>query len=69
MMKWIKTSIRTPNNHEKVLAWNKFIGEVVRTWHDNDWFSEHGISTMDYKNNIECITHWMPLPNPPESNP
>ena len=59
-MEWIKCSERMPPKRIYVIAcdgdgsmWVAFLSERM-TWDDGDFFD-----------NIQGITHWMPLPPPP----
>lgn len=59
--KWISIEEKLPELMRTVLVCTKF-DNIYIAWHlgNNDWRSCEG--------NIQNITHWMPLPNLPESN-
>ena len=67
-MEWIKCSDRLPENYEKVICWD---GEtqITATHNDGLFFQdiEYCFSLTAVDNVIDnAITHWMPLPKPPE---
>ena len=55
---WISVSDRLPDNNSTVLAWESQGFAFVDTW-------EYGSFKVG-DNNGANITHWMPLPEPPE---
>lgn len=72
-MKWISVEDKLPQSHEEVMIWpiiNSY-GERRTAWigMDGDWLyaleTEHVCD--DFKVETE-ITHWMPLPKPPEDS-
>lgn len=63
-MEWIKCSERMPDPDSKVIAytsWGQIIFDMHYMWskYDSEWISE---ATM-WRG---IVTHWMPIPNPPE---
>ena len=53
---WIPVTERLPREQETVLIWGKQ-GVILLDWrHDNKWSC------------FRDVTHWMPLPKPPESD-
>lgn len=61
-MKWISVEDRLPNNLEIVLV-NGESDNDLRKGFDTAWIAPGcGWTSWHCKN----ITHWMPLPNPPE---
>jgi Protein of unknown function (DUF551) len=62
---WIKCSDRLPDNKDIVLVINKY-GEmaVCRT---NKNSLDYIFMLNDTSHQIKDITHWMPLPAPPET--
>ena len=75
-MKWIKTSERLPEKSMQCLCYKKYIwnrrgveGAFYQTEIlafnnvHNCWDNEDG---DDYNCDIETVTHWMPLPEPPK---
>ncbi len=61
MNKWISVKDGLPVNYQDVIMVNYRDGDVVAGYcHDGDWYSELYGGTE-----IDGITHWMPLPEPP----
>jgi len=65
-LKWIKVSESLPENLSSVIGCfdqnkvgNFYYQEMDKKWYQDGWGNELS-RTFD-------ITHWMPLPNPPES--
>ena len=64
---WIAVTERLPKLHEEVLVCNKDYGlselgfAMVAVWDGTNW-----IETWNKIDAIHCITHWMPLPEPPK---
>ncbi len=64
-MKWIKCSDRVPEPHTDVVVFEKYRScETIKIGHrlgceEYDWVDDHLFP-------LDKITHWMPLPNPPE---
>lgn len=62
-MNWIKCSEKMPEIGVSVLAvWNRgvqvlFVHSMTGMWDDGDYWSCIG---------LDEVTHWMPLPQPPE---
>ena len=64
VQKWIPCSEHMPEKHTEVLAYSPFWGKiVVAMWCGEFWLEQW---TDDDLQQSE-ITHWMPLPAPPES--
>lgn len=62
--RWIPCSELMPEKHIEVLAYSPFWGKaVVAMWGGEFWLEQW---TDDDLQQSE-ITHWMPLPEPPES--
>lgn len=60
MSEWIKCSERMPEPYEYVLVTDGFVGcEVMRVNSDGYWGPAKSLYRGD-------ISHWMPLPEPPE---
>lgn len=60
---WISVKDRLPAKHERVLIYDSVCHNIYMAWRDDDlgeWFSE------EYLPDFLNITHWMPLPKPPE---
>lgn len=64
MSEWIKCSDEMPEENSKVIAFTAY-GEMIFDMHykwekyDNEWMSEYTLWRGR-------VTHWMPLPEPPE---
>ena len=68
MSQWIKCSKKMPDDTQMLLAFSQ--GEIVAAYWD--WV----VNPIDYKkrrdfiylsgNTLEGVTHWMPLPAPPQ---
>ncbi|URY99398.1 hypothetical protein HC6_0053 [Escherichia phage HC6] len=58
MSQWIKCSERMPEQFKAILVFNEY-GEIWSGAYDRYWDF--------YCDNVlvECVTHWMPLPDPP----
>jgi len=60
-MKWIKCSERMPENEQTVLVWHgHYEYQEILEWTGKQW------SPLYYS--PYRITHWMPLPDPPEGD-
>ena len=61
-MEWISIEDRLPEEEERVLAF--FVGQFmeVASFKDEEWI----VSFDDWSEYLFPITHWMPLPEPPE---
>jgi hypothetical protein len=60
---WISVKDRLPAKHECVLIYDSVCHNIYMAWRDDDldvWFSEEYLPDFVY------VTHWMPLPKPPE---
>jgi|GEM_PF-2038857 len=60
---WISVKDRLPAKHECVLIYDSVCHNIYMAWRDDDldvWFSEEYLPDFVY------VTHWMPLPEPPE---
>ena len=65
MSEWISVKDRLPDEGEAVLVFssywcsNSFVATLIR----GEWKASSILSRPD------LVTHWMPLPEPPEENP
>lgn len=66
---WISCSERTPNDKQYVWCWGKSYGwtecdtfEGYYDWSRNKWW----VVTDDGEEPASKVTHWMPLPEPPQ---
>ena len=63
--RWIPVSEGLPEIGVRVLFYNNFIKNIHKGWYSGDeWTSDIGIFYNGDK--LKRITHWMPLPQPPE---
>lgn len=63
MSEWISVKDRLPEDHVAVLVFDSVCRNIYKAWMSHDlgeWFSE------EYLPDFLNITHWMPLPEPPE---
>ena len=61
---WISVKGRPPKDHVAVFAYDSVCSNIYKAWMDSgEWFSE------EYLPDFVNITHWMPLPKPPEVAP
>jgi hypothetical protein len=61
--KWIPCSERLPEKHVEVLAYSPYWGKiVVAMWGGEFWLEQWTDDDLEQSE----ITHWMPLPEPPE---
>lgn len=64
MGEWIKCSERMPGDFEDVLVTDGVYVEVM--WLDCDGYWDSWVEPWAVTVGREDITHWMPLPEPPE---
>ena len=66
-MKWVSVKERLPEVGQKVLACGVHKGMEVQQFHGAH-FLRDGTCVWEWKHNtIKTVTHWMPLPEPPEN--
>lgn len=58
---WISVKDRLPENCIEVLVYDTDCGIVIG-WHDK----EIGDFAADFISPLDAVTHWMPLPEPPQ---
>lgn len=61
-MQWIKCSDRLPKKHQTVLVADRF-GNVFSGIYYN---GKNFITRHTFGDTVSAVTHWMPLPEPPE---
>lgn len=62
--RWIPCSERLPEKNVEVLAYSPYWGKiVVAMWGGEYWLEQWTDDDLEQSE----ITHWMPLPEPPES--
>ncbi len=68
MSEWIKCSDRLPDDDTEVLVCYWFHMEFPSACYDLCTFVETDNKFISFRQgeHIECVTHWMPLPKPPE---
>lgn len=64
MSKWIKCSERMPDDFVDVLVSDGAYVEVM--WFDSDGYWDGWVEPQAVTVDSEEVTHWMPLPDPPE---
>jgi len=63
VQKWILCSERMPEKHVEVLAYSPYWGKiVVAMWGGEFWLEQWTDDDLEQSE----ISHWMPLPKPPE---
>lgn len=62
--RWIPVTERLPEDGAEVLAWSQFGFAYVDLWIDGAWKIDGLVNGEN-----EVVTHWMPLPKPPEEKP
>jgi hypothetical protein len=65
-MNWISVEDRLPEKADRYLVALEFDGAIVVDFDDYEEFRE-GWDWLRYYDIEPPITHWMPLPEPPES--
>jgi len=68
MSEWISVDDRLPNSGKWYLCIYSFDLVGVMDIIFFDGINEHGIHWLKDGDFIERVTHWMPLPEPPEQN-
>lgn len=72
-MEWIRVEVGLPDTKEPVFVYIKsdYVDYMLVAYYDNGWMesvvSEGYDNSIDYIDYSGDITHWMPLPEPPES--
>lgn len=62
MRAWIPVTERLPDDEETVMVALKDAGEPVWLgWHDEDGWHEVGAGNLG-----DSVTHWQPIPEPPQ---
>lgn len=72
MCNWISVKDRLPDAFDDVLVY--FNGFISIAWREteerkNGIVGWHWTSQMSYPESLVYVTHWMPLPEPPEVTP
>lgn len=63
---WISVKDRLPEHDETILIWHTTFGIMIDTF-DLDSYTENGGNGSGLQGvNINDVTHWMPLPEPPK---
>ena len=69
---WISVKDRLPDNTDKVLiyaTWNDYsISEICSAWYGGINGKWYAIAPVPDEFDDAVITHWMPLPEPPEED-
>jgi hypothetical protein len=55
-MEWISVDDRLPEEDKPIIVFGKDGAEIYSGFH-----------VMDFNNYYKDVTHWMPLPSPPEA--
>ena len=61
MREWIKVEDRLPENLQTVLIYHHVYGYLIAMFDKNHGFYPRGVGRT------YGVSHWMPLPEPPES--
>lgn len=72
-MKWISVDDELPMTYVDVLVYpphdmaytNKITAELQ---HDGKWLVDYEDSHQSYQQEVTGVTHWMPLPEPPNKH-
>jgi hypothetical protein len=59
--RWIPVSERMPEKHTAVLVYTDMHGNHAASFDGEEWFCDYGGAWL-----FPNVTHWMPLPEPPE---
>ena len=60
MSKWISVKDRMPETYDDVLILDAFNNMFTGYYEHQEWHDNYGCAADD-------VTHWMPLPEPPEA--
>lgn len=61
---WVSVGDRLPDGDNDMLVWS--LGRYMDIgWYNNESFRWYTTCSDDW---IDGVTHWMPLPEPPEAN-
>lgn len=58
--KWIPVEERLPEEHKRVLCYMVYGQGLLTIVQDNEWLGD------EWEIDSDCVTHWMPLPEPPK---
>jgi hypothetical protein len=61
MLTWISVEDRLPEKHTAVLVYTDMHGNHAASFDGEEWFCDYGGEWL-----FPNVTHWMPLPEPPE---
>jgi len=64
--RWIPVEERLPTAGEEVLSFSENYGHVVARLDGGKWYAIHTDTETGEPWIREEVTHWMPLPEPPE---
>ena len=67
MTDWISVKDRLPEDKNRVLVWymgRRYEMPLFAEWDRSQWWDHEGLAFGDYSKHI---THWQPLPEPPEA--
>lgn len=70
-MEWIKTEDRNPEFGVPVLVFCRIYGRFIASYEHIGDFEGQQYGNWGHNNELGILppTHWMPLPEPPESSP
>ena len=62
-MEWISVEDRLPDTGVEVMTLMRGVHMLAWRTKDTEWINDN-----DESEGINCVTHWMPLPEPPKES-
>lgn len=67
MSEWIDIEKRLPDKREQYIVYSEDYGMVTcLIWHEGRWVDINDAGEPSLTEYGDCVTHWMPLPEPPK---